>query len=151
MALEFRATLKGVPDSSATFILIPNAIMKQFGGRIRVPVVVTIKGITHRTTICNMGMGPMVGIPVGVRKESAIKHGDRIAISMEPDQKERTVSLPPDFVKAMTDAERRAFGWMAYTHRKEYVQWIEDAKKPDTRVRRIESAREKLRQKGSSG
>jgi uncharacterized protein YdeI (YjbR/CyaY-like superfamily) len=40
---------------------------------------------------------------------------------------------------------------MACAHRKEYVQWIEDAKKPDTRARRIESAREKLRQKGPSG
>jgi|HubBroStandDraft_2_1064218.scaffolds.fasta_scaffold17899_4 uncharacterized protein YdeI (YjbR/CyaY-like superfamily) len=70
---------------------------------------------------------------------------------MELDQKERTVSLPRDFVKAMTDAERRAFESMACAHRKEYVQWIEDAKKPDTRARRIESAREKLRQKGPSG
>jgi uncharacterized protein YdeI (YjbR/CyaY-like superfamily) len=63
------------------------------------------------------------------------------------DAKKRTVDLPPDFAKAMRAAERRAYDAMAYSHRKEYVAWIEAAKKPETRLRRIEKAREKLRER----
>jgi len=47
----------------------------------------------------------------------------------------------------MRPPERRAFDAMPYSHRKEYVQWIEAAKKPETRLRRIEQAREKLRER----
>lgn len=46
----------------------------------------------------------------------------------------------------MSAAEQRAYDAMSYTHRKEYVQWIEAAKKPETRARRIGQARQKLRE-----
>lgn len=60
---------------------------------------------------------------------------------------ERSVDVPADFKKAMSAAERRAFDAMPYSHRKEYVMWIEDAKKPETRLRRINLAREKMRER----
>jgi uncharacterized protein YdeI (YjbR/CyaY-like superfamily) len=66
---------------------------------------------------------------------------------LEVDEKERTVDLPLDFAKAMTPAERRVYDALAYSHRKEYVLWIEDAKRPETRLRRIEQARVKLRER----
>jgi uncharacterized protein YdeI (YjbR/CyaY-like superfamily) len=147
--LRFRAVLKGIDGSSGTFVLIPDSIMKHFGGRTRVPVAVTIEDVTHRTTICNMGMGPMVGIPAAMRNATGKKRGDRLSILMRVDDEPRTVAVPHDFAAAMTAAERRAYDRLSYTHRKEYVLWIADAKKPETRARRIEKAREKLRQKGS--
>lgn len=66
---------------------------------------------------------------------------------LEVDEKERTVDLPLDFAKAMTPVERRVYDALAYSHRKEYVLWIEDAKRPETRLRRIEQARVKLRER----
>lgn len=60
------------------------------------------------------------------------------------DAAERTVEVPAYFANALTVAERRTFDAMSYSHRKEYVQWIEGAKKPETRERRIENAREML-------
>lgn len=47
----------------------------------------------------------------------------------------------------MSAAERRAYDALAYSHRKEYVAWLEDAKRPETRARRIERIREKLRER----
>jgi uncharacterized protein YdeI (YjbR/CyaY-like superfamily) len=149
-ALRFRAVLQGVDGSSATFVSVPAAIMKRFGGRTRVPVAVTIEGVTHRTTICNMGMGPMVGIPAAIRKATGKKQGDRLNIQLRVDEAERTVEVPRDFAAAMSAAQRRAYDRLSFTHRKEYVLWIEEAKRPETRARRIEKAREMLRQKGSS-
>jgi uncharacterized protein YdeI (YjbR/CyaY-like superfamily) len=62
----------------------------------------------------------------------------------------RTVEIPADFAKAMHASERRAFDAMPYSHRKEYVVWIEAAKKPQTRLRRIEKACSALRERISS-
>ena len=78
MAREFRAVLHGVDDSSATYVLVPASIMKTFAGRIRVPVRMTINGVEHRTTICDMGLGPALGVPGAVRKAAGIDRGDRI-------------------------------------------------------------------------
>jgi uncharacterized protein YdeI (YjbR/CyaY-like superfamily) len=146
VAYEFRALLQGVEDSSATFVLVPARIMQEFGGRIRVPVRITVNGVEHRTTICDMGTGPAIGIPAAMRSAAGIRGGDRIGVTLAVDQEERTVDLPRDFAKAMTAAERRVYDALAYSHRKEYVLWIEDAKRPETRLRRIEQARLKLRE-----
>jgi uncharacterized protein YdeI (YjbR/CyaY-like superfamily) len=60
---------------------------------------------------------------------------------------ERKIDVPEFFAKAMTKAERKAFDSMSYSHRKEYVDWIVAAKKIETRDRRIEKTREKLRER----
>jgi hypothetical protein len=145
--VRFRAVLEEVPGSSATFVRVPPAVMKKFGGRIRVPVRVTINGAEHRTTICDMGMGPMLGIPAAMRKAAGIERGRRISLDLGIDRDERVVDVPTDFAKAMRATERRVFDGLAYTHRKEYVLWIEGAKKPETRLSRIAKAREKLRER----
>ncbi|MBV8530216.1 MAG: DUF1905 domain-containing protein [Candidatus Eremiobacteraeota bacterium] len=145
--MKFRATLQKSEGSAGTFVLVPERVMKTFGRRIRVPVHVTINGAQHRTTICNMGMGPMIGIPGWLRTAAGAEPGRRILVALDVDHQPRTVELPEDFAKAMTGAERRAFNALAYTHRKEYVQWIDEAKKPETRSRRIEKACAKLRER----
>ncbi|HVR46111.1 MAG TPA: YdeI/OmpD-associated family protein [Candidatus Binatia bacterium] len=62
----------------------------------------------------------------------------------------RVTDLPRGFAEAMTAVERRAYDSLSYTHRKEYVLWIEDAKRLEARSRRIEKARAMLRRKGRS-
>jgi hypothetical protein len=144
---EFEARLEGVEDSSATFVRVPARVVKALGGRPRVAVRMAINGVEHRTTMCDMGIGPMVGIPATVRRAAGIARGDRIAVSLVVDPNERTVEVPGDVARAMSAAERRAFDAMSYSHRKEYVLWIEDAKKPETRARRIAKAIDKLRER----
>lgn len=118
--------------------------MKHFEGRIRVPVRATINGVTWRTTIADMGAGPMIGVAAAIRNAAGIERGDRVTIAIEEDKEERTVTVPRDFAKAMSKSQRKAYDSMSYSHRKEYVQWIEAAKKPETRTRRIAKALAKL-------
>jgi bifunctional DNA-binding transcriptional regulator/antitoxin component of YhaV-PrlF toxin-antitoxin module len=151
MARKFRDVLHGVDDSSATYVLVPASIMKTFAGRIRVPVRMTINGVEHRTTICDMGLGPALGVPGPVRKAAGIERGDRITVSVEEDRDERTVAVPADLRRAMAAAELKTFDGLAFSHRKEYVLWVEDAKKPETRARRIAQVCEKLRERRMGG
>ena len=134
MAKDFRAVLQGVQDSSATYVLVPVSIMKAFAGRVRVPVHMRINGVEHRTTICDMGLGPTLGVPSAIRKAAKIERGDRILVTVDEDKNVRTIAVPADLRKAMTASERKTFDGLAYSHRKEYVLWIEDAKKPETRA-----------------
>jgi uncharacterized protein YdeI (YjbR/CyaY-like superfamily) len=59
--------------------------------------------------------------------------------------KDKTVVIPDDVKKAFKAAKLSTyFESLAYSHRKEYIIWITDAKKEETRLRRITQAIEKL-------
>lgn len=147
MAAKFKARLEGSDGSSATYVLVPSNVMKRFGGRIRVPVNATIEGTAWRTTICNMGAGPMIGVTAATRRAAGIERGNTVTMTLEEDTAERSVDLPPDLARSLTELQRRTYDAMSYSHRKEYVQWIEGAKRPETRSRRIASTRAKLDQR----
>lgn len=147
---SFRAKLEGSAKSAGTYVIVPADVMDTFGGRVRVPVRATINGVTWRTTIADMGNGPMVGVTAATRTAAGIERGDRVTLTIALDTEERIVDVPADFARAMTGVQRNAYDAMSYTHRKEYVQWIEDAKKPETRLRRIEQACAKLSDRARS-
>ena len=59
--------------------------------------------------------------------------------------KDKTVVVPTDFKKLLSKNKLLPyFDNIAFSHRKEYVNWIEDAKKPETRIKRMNTAIEKL-------
>jgi hypothetical protein len=146
----FRARLEGSAKSAGTYVVVPADVMDAFGGRVRVPVRATINGVTWRTTIADMGNGPMVGVTAATRTAAGIERGDRVTLTIRLDTEERVVDVPADFARAMTGVQRKAYDAMSYTHRKEYVQWIEGAKRPETRLRRIEQACAKLADRAKS-
>jgi hypothetical protein len=146
----FRKKLTSANEAGTmTFIAVPEKAMREFGGRRRVSVVATIDGHAYRTTICDMGDGPCIPVRRSVREAAGIAAGQRVTVSLVFDGDERTVAIPPFLAKAMTKTERTAFDSMSYSHRKEYVDWIAAAKKPETRDRRVEKMREKLLERTS--
>jgi len=64
------------------------------------------------------------------------------------ESKDKTVEIPGDVKKAFKTAKLLPyFESLAYSHRKEYMMWINDAKKEETRIKRIGQAIEKLASK----
>jgi|OpeIllAssembly_1097287.scaffolds.fasta_scaffold1138622_1 uncharacterized protein YdeI (YjbR/CyaY-like superfamily) len=61
---------------------------------------------------------------------------------------ERVVHVPDDFQEALAANPEAGsfFTKLSYTHQKETVRWIEDAKRESTRLGRIERAIERLKQ-----
>ncbi|HHX65141.1 MAG TPA: YdeI/OmpD-associated family protein, partial [Chloroflexi bacterium] len=53
---------------------------------------------------------------------------------------ERVVELPDDLKRALEQnpAAKARYARLSYSHQREYVRWINDAKRPETRVRRID-------------
>ena len=61
------------------------------------------------------------------------------------DRKAKTVALPDDLQEALQEAGLlEAFESMAFTHRKEYVVAVLEAKRPETRARRIAKTVEEM-------
>ncbi|MBW8880137.1 MAG: YdeI/OmpD-associated family protein, partial [Asticcacaulis sp.] len=96
-------------------------------------------------TIAVMGGQFMVGFSSEHREASGIKGGDAITVEIELDTAPRVVEVPEDFAQALSAAGvEEAFDKLAFSHRKEHIRAIEDAKTPETRARRIEKTIEKL-------
>ena len=140
---RFRAVLEKDQDSSATAIAIPFNVEKAFGARGRVPVRGTLNGYAFRSSIFPMGGGCFwLVVNKGLREGAKIKAGDTISVALERDDEPRTVTPPDDLARALKSNKAALAAWekLSYTHRKEHARAVEEARKPETRARRIEKA-----------
>ena len=142
---RFKATLQ--QHGSGTVVVVPFELKEAFGSG-RPPVRATVNGHTFRTTLFTMGGRALLGLNREVREAARVEAGQEVSVELERDDEPRTVEVPQDLAAAMeTDpAIRETFDDLSYTHRKEYVRWIEDAKREETRARRIEKSIELLRE-----
>jgi uncharacterized protein YdeI (YjbR/CyaY-like superfamily) len=79
------------------------------------------------------------------REAAGVAAEQQVDVSIELDTAPREVSLPDDLAAAMDEQSRAAFDGLAFTHRKEWVRWVEEAKKPETRSARIAKTVEGLK------
>ncbi len=136
----FTATLEKHAKLDATGIVIPFDVEEIFGAK-RVAVKAVINGAEYRGSIVRMGGKYMLGIPKVFREAAGISAGDNIVITVEKDTEERTVALPKDLaVELKKNGLIDAWDDLSYSHRKEHVRAIEEAKQTETRLRRIEKA-----------
>jgi hypothetical protein len=136
-AKRFTAELERVGKTSARFP-VPFDLREAFG-RARPPVKVTIGGHTWRTTPGVYGGVGYIGLNRGVRAAAGVDAGDRVRVAMELDTEPRTVE-PPEDLRAALEAEPGALATyqaLSFTHRREYAEWVEGAKRPETRTKRV--------------
>jgi methionine aminopeptidase len=141
---RFRVQLEKHERSEATGILIPFDVPKVFGTRARVPVRGTINGFPYRSSIFPMGGEGChyMAVNKSTRDGAHAKAGDTISVVMERDEEPRVITPPQDLARALKADREAQAAWekLSYTHKKEYAKAVEEAKRPETRVRRIERA-----------
>jgi hypothetical protein len=143
--LRFESRLES--DREACFIRVPPEALTALGQGKRVPVKVTIKGYTYRTTIAVYGGLYYLGVRREVREAAGVAAGDQLTVGLEYDAELRAVDLPEDLRSALqADPEAAAaFDKLSHTDKKELVQWLTGAKRPETQRRRMEQAMASLR------
>ena len=148
MRKEFKVKLVGRGKSGDVAGVIVPFDVKQVWGSARVPVKGTINGAAEfRTTVVRMDGEYCFCVNQQMRAEAdGVGPGDTVKVAIEPDTAPRTIEAPPDLKKALKQDKSAQATWdrYAYTHRKEFVQWITEAKKPETRLRRLEKTIEML-------
>jgi bacteriocin resistance YdeI/OmpD-like protein/uncharacterized protein DUF1905 len=147
-AIEFTTTLQ--PRGNACAVVLDDEQVATVGeGAKRFPVVATVNGHTWRTSVARMGGEFLVGLNREVRVGAgSVQAGDTVEVALELDTKSREVEVPEALATALEgDAEARAaFDRLAFTHRKEFARWIEEAKREETRERRVAQALQMLRE-----
>jgi bifunctional DNA-binding transcriptional regulator/antitoxin component of YhaV-PrlF toxin-antitoxin module len=109
------------------------------------PVRYTIGGTTVEGRLARMGGENLIGLNKAVRTQLGVEAGDVVAVVIEPDDVPREVVLPDALAAALDPAARRAFDALAPSKRKEHARSVAEAKKDDTRDRRIAAIVESLR------
>ena len=146
---KFKVKLFGQEGSSAAALKPPFDVVEVFQRKGRVPVKGTINGFPFRSSLMNMGDGHMMVVNADLRAGAKCKAGDTVSVVMELDAEKRTVELPADLKKIIhaDPATKEAWAKLAFTHQKEHVRAIEDAKRPETREKRIAAMMDMLRSK----
>jgi hypothetical protein len=139
MTFETKILLHG---KTATGIEVPPEVVESLGAGKKPPVRVTINGKTYRSTIASRGDRFLVGVSAENRELTGVAAGDQVEVDVELDSSPREVEVPADFAAALNPhREARAFfDGLTASQKKSFVTPIEQAKKPETRDRRIEKA-----------
>ncbi len=135
---QFRAVINE-GDGGGAFVFIPFDVEKRYGKK-RVKIKATIDGEPYQGTLVRMGSPEhMLIILKEIRQKIGKSIGDEVSIELEEDLDLRKVEMPADLLEALEAAPqaRAFFNQLSFTHQKEYVRWVMDAKRPETRLEHI--------------
>lgn len=131
---------------TTTGIRVPDEAVAELGGGRRPKVVVTVNGHVWRGSIARMAGEFWLGVSAENRTAAGIAAGDTLEVDVQLDAAPRTVEVPNDLAAALAaaPAAKAAFDALSYSHQRQHVLAIEDAKTPETRARRVAAAIAKL-------
>ena len=143
---KFKAKVEA-GDGGGAYVLFPYDTEKEFATKGKVPVKATFNGVPYTGSLFKYS-NPfhLLGVPKAVRDQIGKGQGDTIEVIVWRDEEVRTVEVPAQ-LETMIKKEGLlpVFEKLSYTHRKEYCRWITDAKKEETRLKRLRKAIEMLK------
>lgn len=149
--IEFDAPIQRY-EGGGSFVTIPFDVHEQFGVKGRVPVAATFDGADYRGSIAPYGgeavsKRHMLGVLLELQDRIGKHQGDVVHVTLRLDTTERVVELDDATEAALRDAGvLDRYRAMSYSHQREYWQWIDGAKRQDTRENRIAKAIEMIRE-----
>ena len=144
----FTAVIQNAGGGGA-FVEVPFDVEAAFGSK-KPRVKALIEGVPYRGTLVRMGTEcHLLLILKSIREQVGRTFGDEIKVTVEADVEERVVTVPAELRRAFrSEKEAKAvFEKLSYTHQKEYVTWINEAKKDETRQNRVAKTIEMLKKK----
>ncbi len=140
----FAATLEERgPTGQWPHVFLPTSATKLLGRRGAVNVVFSANGTMFRRTAKPDGQGGhYVLFNALMRERTGIEPGDRFDAAIRLDPAPRTLEIPPDVTQSLRDDRRarEAFASLTPANRRMLVEFVKEAKRPETRVRRIQQA-----------
>jgi hypothetical protein len=146
--VRFQAVLRSDPTGSGTFIRVPPDVQARLGLKGRPKINSVIAGSPYRGSLMPMGDGSFcLGVLKSIQDAAGAKRGDTITVELELDTAPRVVEMPADLAKAVGRNKQAVAAWdrLSFTNKKEMARSLEEAKRPETRERRLAAAVEKLR------
>jgi hypothetical protein len=118
---------------------VPEAVSLALGGRGFIPVAGTLNGFPIRATLVPLGQGRHRLFINGVMRQAAgVAVGDVVTLSLHFDPEPRDIDLPDDLAQALSESGAEGgFARLPPSRRKELLLYLLDAKRPETRARRV--------------
>lgn len=139
-AIQFKAVIKQNGKMNAAFVEFPFSTDELFGKKGQVKIKAVFDGkVEYRGSLAKMKSEcHILGLTQEIRKQLGKAFGDEVFVSLTEDKEERVVEIAKDIVLLFNEnpEAKILFDKMSYTHRKEYIRWIEEAKKKETRENR---------------
>ncbi|HEY7798046.1 MAG TPA: YdeI/OmpD-associated family protein [Hyphomonadaceae bacterium] len=138
---KYKTIVRQAEGMNATGLEVPEKTVAALGPGKKHKVTVGIKGYTYRSTVAVYSGRYFIPLAKEHRDAAGVKANDKIEVTLELDTAPREVDVPRDFAAALKKAGlTKDFAALSFTHRKEHVRAIEEAKAPETRLRRIGKA-----------
>ncbi|MCF2220659.1 YdeI/OmpD-associated family protein [Chryseobacterium sp. PS-8] len=139
-SVQFKAVIKQNGKMNAAFVEFPFSTEELFGKKEQVKIkAVFDEKVEYRGSLAKMKSDcHILGLTQEIRKQLGKTFGDEVFVSLTEDREERVVEIAKDIVVLFNEnpEAKILFEKMSYTHRKEYIRWIEEAKKTETRENR---------------
>lgn len=137
--MRFRAVVE-LGGKTATGVEVPAEIVDALGAGRRPAVQVSLAGYRYRSTVAVMGGRFMLPISTEHRAAAGVAAGDEVDVELVVDDVPRETPLPADLAAALDGSSRAFFDGLAASQRKEWVRWVEESKKPETRAAAVQRA-----------
>ncbi len=145
----FKGVLTATPrGGGGTLVPVPRQVAAKLGLKGMPKVRAVIAGQPYRGSLMPMGDGTYcLGVLKSIQEAAGVKQGDTVTVELELDQAPRVVELPADLAKAIARDKKASAAWekLSFTNKKEMARGLEEAKKPETRERRLAAAIAQLR------
>jgi len=145
---RFEAVLQPDPTGTGTFIRIPRELTAKLGLTGRPKVRALLAGHPYRGSLMPVGDGTFaLGVLKAIQESARVTRGDRITVELELDTAPRVIQPPPEIARVLARDRKAAAAWdkLSYTNKRELASGITEAKRPETRERRVAMAIERLR------
>jgi thioredoxin-like negative regulator of GroEL len=147
--VKFKGVLTPTPRAGGgCFVAVPTDVAAKLGLRGFPKIQAVIAGTPYRGSLMPMGDGTYcLGVLKSIQEAAGVGFGDTITVELGLDAAPRTVEVPTDLAKALKNDKKAADAWesLSYTNKKEHARALEEAKRPETRERRLASTLEFLR------
>lgn len=143
---RFKAKIEA-SDGGGAFVLFPFDVATEFGTKGKVPVRTRVAGRDYTGSLMSCGgTQHMLAVVKAIREETGKRPGDLIDVEVWRDDAPRTTNVPAALEKLLKrEGLLGSFEQLSATHRREYCRWVSDAKKEETRAKRLEKTVEMLR------
>lgn len=148
--IEFDAPMLD-PGGGGAFVEFPFDTQELYGTTGRIPVNVRFDGEPYRGSMIRYGTEKHIILVVKkIRKTIGKQIPDVVNVQVELDEKKREIEIPKDIQNSLAQNQDAMTGFLklSYSHQKEYLDWILDAKRTETRQNRIDKMILKLIEKG---
>jgi hypothetical protein len=138
------------PIGTSGMVVLSETQKRKLGKEGRIPIAVEVGGETFRTSLVHMD-GTWCFVANAAMRARGLDPGRQHVIEITRDAEPRTVEPPPELAAALaSDSEvRERWDALAPSHKREYAEWIEEARREETRLRRLERTVAELRARNS--